>query len=448
MSHRYACSGPSAPPCAQAVGYRQIFVIAALSLLVGCQEDIQLLAPGGLDAATPVCQTCIDGVCQPVPDGSACHAGVCLAGVCESADDGCQSTERFARVSAGGDHTCAVDVTGQLLCTGDNLQGQLGLGDRAQRSEPGLVAGGPWQQVDAGRAHTCGQVAGNTSWCTGDNDNGQLGIDAQGDRDVPTEVVGGAIAWSVLAAGWRHTCGVSIAGELWCWGNNQDDILGAGPGPEHWLTPQQITQPAREWRTVTAGADFTCAIDWAGGLWCWGQNEKGVLGVGGTTTRATPTQVASTTAFAAVAAGEQHACALDTAGGLWCWGDNDRGQLGLGGVVEESDTPRSVSGGPFVHLASGARHSCAIAQTGVLSCWGENSAGQLGLGDGNGRNTPTQVAAVGDWIHISGGRAHTCGIRQSSALFCWGENSAGQLGLADLLPRDLPTRVCGAPTVE
>ena len=38
----------------------------------------------------------------------------------------------------------------------------------------------------------------------------------------------------------------------------------------------------------------------------------------------------------AVAAGGLHTCAVETSGGLWCWGWNGRGQLGVGSLVDQN----------------------------------------------------------------------------------------------------------------
>jgi alpha-tubulin suppressor-like RCC1 family protein len=139
----------------------------------------------------------------------------------------------FAQVTAGDAHTCAVTATKAAWCWGRNWHGQIGIG---------LVGGSlflPLQVVgdvrflgvSAGGDHACGVNGSGQAYCWGANGIGQLGSPTGGaDRPSPTTVAGG-LAFKAVHAGLAHTCGVTVDGRAFCWGNNLQGQLGNGNRP-------------------------------------------------------------------------------------------------------------------------------------------------------------------------------------------------------------------------
>jgi alpha-tubulin suppressor-like RCC1 family protein len=143
---------------------------------------------------------------------------------------------------------------------------------------------------------------------------------------------------------------------------------------------------------IAAGYDHSCAITLAGPTLCWGLNEYGQVGDGTTTNQTSPTTVAGGHAFAAITAGLRHTCALDTTGAAWCWGDNTYGELG-DGTQTRSGIPVAVAGGQqFAYLKAGELSTCGVTPTGVAYCWGDNEYGQLGDGTATSSAVPVKVA--------------------------------------------------------
>jgi alpha-tubulin suppressor-like RCC1 family protein len=96
----------------------------------------------------------------------------------------------YVRVRAAWFQTCALRAGGRLFCWGRNVEGQLGVGDYADRDSPAEVAPSGWLDVTVAHFHSCGLRAGDEVYCWGENDaSGQLGIGDQGRRNQPTQAL-------------------------------------------------------------------------------------------------------------------------------------------------------------------------------------------------------------------------------------------------------------------
>jgi alpha-tubulin suppressor-like RCC1 family protein len=145
-------------------------------------------------------------------------------------------------------------------------------------------------------------------------------------------------------------------------------------------------------RSIAAGGRHTCAVTVEGDVWCWGRNAEGQLGDGTTTNRGTPDHARLGGAASAVTSGGNYTCALLSSGAVQCWGRNAEGQLGTGGTIDTS-TPVDVASlsGSVTAIAAGYSHSCAVTTDGGVKCWGGNGSGQLGDGTTTDRPIPVEV---------------------------------------------------------
>src|SRR5207248_840583 len=161
---------------------------------------------------------------------------------------------------------------------------------------------------------------------------------------------------------------------------------------------------------ITAGGSHSCALTSAGGVACWGRNVSGELGDGTTTNRLTPAAVVGLSGgVSAIAAGNAHTCALTSRAGVSCWGDNAEGQLGDATTTNRSQ-PVAVTGLPsgIAAIVAGDVHTCALTSDGNVMCWGNNFAGQLGDGSVSRRSTPVAVSGLSAVIGLAAGSYHTC----------------------------------------
>lgn len=260
------------------------------------------------------------------------------------------SHDDWSAVSAGGDHTCGLRDSGHLFCWGLDFFGQLGdgPGGDGESPVPVEVAGGisDWAAVSAGHDHTCALEESGRLFCWGRNHHGQLGDDSAIDSDAPVEVAGSATDWVAVSAGVRHTCGLKASGQLFCWGSDSRGRLGnGGATTDDQLAPAEVAGAATDWAEVSAGVSVTCARKTSGRLYCWGSDADGRLGNGGANDdRARPVEVAgAVTGWRAVSVGSFHACALKATGRVFCWGRDRDGQLGNGEPRRYQDVPVAVT---------------------------------------------------------------------------------------------------------
>ncbi len=235
-----------------------------------------------------------------------------------------------AAIAAGLGRVCALTTAGGVKCWGYNSEGQLGDNSTINRLAPvgvtDLASG--VAAIAAGDYHTCVLTTAGGVKCWGDNSEGQLGDNSTTNHLAPVGVTGLASGVAAIAAGYYHTCALTTAGGVKCWGNNVEGELGDNSIINR-LTPVDVTGLASGVTAIAAGLGQTCALTTAGGVKCWGYNGEGELGDNSTIDRWTPVNVTGlASGVAAIAAGDAHTCALTTVGGVKCWGYNGEGELG------------------------------------------------------------------------------------------------------------------------
>jgi alpha-tubulin suppressor-like RCC1 family protein len=136
--------------------------------------------------------------------------------------------------------------------------------------------------VSAGSGHTCTLTTGGGVLCWGSNHDGQIGDGRTCDNACTTPAnvsgLGGGVA--SISAGDLHTCAVNTKGGLVCWGANEDGQIGDGTTSPTRDVPTGVTGLGGEVASVSAGDLHSCAVSTAGGVKCWGLNEDGQLGDG------------------------------------------------------------------------------------------------------------------------------------------------------------------------
>jgi hypothetical protein len=302
-------------------------------------------------------------------------------------------------ISAGrsGQHSLAADANHFVWAWGDNYYGQLGNGEHGSGTKkltPVQVHGGEMETefledintVSAGENHSIALDSNGSVWTWGNNYYGKLGNnDPYNDSDTPVRVLSGEQGLYVylkniiaISAGWDHCIALekydpvdpNCNGRVYTWGR------GGPGGSEPYYSPyggrlgNGTTDDSYTPVKVKAGEQDPC-------------NPNSYL-----------------RNIIAVSAGEGHSMALDIYGCVWTWGDNYYGQLGNGTNDPCSLTPVRVVGPDgigylenIVAISAGFWHCLAIDAYGTIWTWGLGEEGNLGQGY-NDFNTPQFIPFV------------------------------------------------------
>jgi len=199
-------------------------------------------------------------------------------------------------------------------------------------------------------------------------------------------------------AGIAGAKGIDVDGNLWGFHGSNSDIR-----------PTRIMEGS--FSRVSVGSTHSMAIDTGGNLW--------VLGLNGLNSPAFremieqpgefPYMIMEGTAFADVFPFHNYSMAIDEAGNLWAWGENDEGQLGDGTTqnssvpiqIAEGVTFQSVSSiGNFVRRQWVNIHTIALDTSGNIWSWGNNSFGQLGDGTTEHRALPARMESANRYTSV------------------------------------------------
>ncbi|TVQ96247.1 MAG: hypothetical protein EA398_16295 [Deltaproteobacteria bacterium] len=371
-----------------------------------CDGEDDLRCAGGADLQTdPLnCGACGDGCV----DGELCEEGVC-------------EVDRVVEVGVGNGFTCALRESGRVFCWGSSFGGRLGTGLTDVES------------LSVGNGHSCAITRFGRVLCWGSNAFGQLGNGDVGGQSADPVEVEGLSGVTAVSAGLDHTCAISN-GAVWCWGSNAVGQLGDGTQEDSPVPVMVHSNLPSGAIAVAAGGDtninsrrLSCALS-SGEVWCWG---AGALGDGGSEQSDVPVRVSALPSArdvtVGVASSALHACATTVGGSLYCWGNNERGQLGNGGTSSSTSAAATMPFGQVQSAAAGGRHTCALRSDGRVYCWGDGGNGVLGLGSQEQHNSPQQVPGIETAVSIATG-FHTCAALESGQVACWGRNVSGELG--------------------
>jgi alpha-tubulin suppressor-like RCC1 family protein len=249
----------------------------------------------------------------------------------------------------GGDGHSLFTTTGnKLYALGHNNHGQLGTGGTQDARAPVLVAENVLL-VAAGASHSLFVTCEGFLYGAGHNSFGQLGTGDNSDYTAPVKITEDADVVAV-AAGDNHSVFLKSDGTVWAMGYNAYGQLGDGT-TQYRYSPVQVAENAV---AVAAGTFHTLILKNDGTVWGAGRNDAGQLGnpaVGGQSLSFVQAQLTQNEEAASIAAGGSHSIAgLKTSvseRAFVVFGNNDSGQLGVGDTTKR-ETPTELAYPPEI----------------------------------------------------------------------------------------------------
>lgn len=197
--------------------------------------------------------------------------------------------------------------------------------------------------------------------------------------------------------------------------------------------------------SVSCGYAFCCAITIAGDVYSWGANENGRLGLGTNEDSYIPCKVPFIKNIMMICAGSVHTVALTSSGDVYSWGKWEyTGQKNNADVLVPTIVPNLKD---IVQISVGysGYHTLALDNGGQIFSWGHNRVGQLGfanhslfpLNKDKSTYCPFPKLVETNRFHtikkIKAGWGNSAFITENSLYVC-GRNDYEQLGISKKNP--------------
>ncbi|KAA0721991.1 putative E3 ubiquitin-protein ligase HERC3 [Triplophysa tibetana] len=226
------------------------------------------------------------------------------------------------QISCGDQHSMALTQEGQVFVWGKNSHGQLGLGEgRSGSQTPQHVQcldGVPLAQISAGGDHSFVLSLSGVVFGWGKNSSGQLGLGDTTDRCVPTLVKSlNRKKTQFISCGGEHTATLSKGGTVFTFGAGVFGQLGHNTFKDEHLPRVVAELWGSEVSQVTCGRHHTLVLVGSSKrIYSFGCGTQGQLGNGQMTNQSVPSPVHLPAefndefVFGTLIAGEHHSFAL------------------------------------------------------------------------------------------------------------------------------------------
>jgi len=296
------------------------------------------------------------------------------------------SKSDWVKVRAGNYHSLAIDSSGSLWSFGANNYGQLGLGDNKNRNNPTKVSG-VWQAFEDFTFNNLSNASlvgfDDEKFVFNYSDNKQYNYEDRYLLSNGSYVISGVpsgLAIAILNDGKQNFIsysGVNYRGSKTITGTTNDgtynfywgDVTVNVSGDfekvstytynSGYMGGEDIfyyNRTLNSWNDISAGVDYSVALDSSNQLWAFGKNDHGQLGLNDDVPRRLPAKLPLSN-WRSVDAGANHVLVVNSNKELWGFGSNNYGQLGLGDLSDRYEPTKVNSEIRWATPIAGGNHS-------------------------------------------------------------------------------------------
>ena len=199
---------------------------------------------------------------------------------------------------------------------------------------------------------------------------------------------------------------------------------------------------------VAAGENHSLCVTRNGWVFAWGSNRFGQLGIGNNASSSSSAEASNCrwaprrveennmkqVVCVAVAAGEKHSVALSKQGGVYVWGDNTSGQLGVSlgrtGILLKPQQVPALATKSIIQIAAAEQSTLALAKpapgmaTNTVYQWGHGNhvpyKVPFDVSKSNERTEMSKSKHVVNPIEIACAKYHNVAITSGGHVYTWG----------------------------
>ncbi|KAG1469204.1 hypothetical protein G6F56_003388 [Rhizopus delemar] len=340
-------------------------------------------------------------------------------------------------------------TTGSLFVCGTNDFGQLGMdGDEKSRPVPiKSVSDIQFVDVTAGGLHSFALTLDGDLYSWGCTDEGVLGREGKSDIPIKLET---NVKFVKIVSGDCINMALTAEGDLYTWGTYRgaEGAFGFSTTSLQQNTPLLYDPLVRETITqVAVGTNHSLALSAEGRLFTWGYGEQGQLG-----RRISPRyptdslrcDLVGLRNVKLIGAGSYHSLAVTHDNQLFAWGLNNYRQCADSEETAILQPTRiDISVGNIVHVSGGEHFSLIVNEAGEVFTFGRGDANQLGLSQDTMNPLklysaesafkfiiphPTKVTGLPPVSQVSVGAEFVLAACNNGQGYSWGFNSSNAIG--------------------